>query len=66
MMMMIVSQNKEMKLLYYSKIDKFGVKVANKVDLIGNVVISVVSCFELNTPNLAMFHLGNIIDLGRD
>jgi hypothetical protein len=46
-MMVIVSQNKEMKLLCYSKIDKFWVKVANEIDLIGNVVISVVSCFEL-------------------
>jgi hypothetical protein len=43
--------------------DKFTAKVENEVILIGNATISAVSCFDSNTTNSAMFHLGNILFL---
>jgi hypothetical protein len=43
--------------------DKFTAKVENEVDLIGKAMISVVSCFDSNTANSAMFHFENILFL---
>jgi hypothetical protein len=62
----VAMPNKEVKLLRFSKIDKFATKVENEADLIGNATIAAAACFEANQGAKAMFHLNNIIDIARD
>jgi hypothetical protein len=58
--------NKEIKPLRFNKLEKFATKLENEIDTIGNAVAQAVKSFEQQDPYFLMFHLGKIIQLGRD